>query len=104
MDWLTEFYETYPDVPKFGFVFNSELSHDDYNVIGYADPDIESFLKGLKESGTLDNTMLIVMSDHGHRYVTFPHETKSFSYINRHDFSVKNTLDSGNSEIKNCTL
>ncbi|GIY06873.1 uncharacterized protein CDAR_76941 [Caerostris darwini] len=68
LDWMREFYEVYTDVPKFAFCFNSELSHDDYNYIGYADPDIEGFLKYLSESGILKNTLLIVMSDHGHRF------------------------------------
>lgn len=68
LDWMRQFYDVYPDVPKFAFCFNSELSHDDYNYIGYADPDIESFLRHIHDSGILNNTLLIVMSDHGHRF------------------------------------
>ncbi|GFS53414.1 uncharacterized protein NPIL_44221 [Nephila pilipes] len=68
LDWMRQFYDVYPDVPKFAFCFNSELSHDDYNYVGYADPDIESFLRHLQESGILNSTLLIIMSDHGHRF------------------------------------
>ncbi|GFS48903.1 uncharacterized protein TNIN_22251 [Trichonephila inaurata madagascariensis] len=68
LDWMRQFYDVYPDVPKFAFCFNSELSHDDYNYIGYADPDIEGFLRHVHDSGILNNTLLIVMSDHGHRF------------------------------------
>ncbi|GBM49216.1 hypothetical protein AVEN_158189-1 [Araneus ventricosus] len=68
LDWIRQFYEVYSDLPKFAFCFNSELSHDDYNYIGYADKDMENFLKYLNDSGILENTLLIVMSDHGHRF------------------------------------
>ncbi|RZC34377.1 uncharacterized protein BDFB_009136 [Asbolus verrucosus] len=54
--------------PKFLFGFHGEISHDDYNLVGIADVDLYNFLKDLKESGVLDDTILIVMADHGHRY------------------------------------
>lgn len=67
LDWIRHFYDAYPDVPKFAFGFHGELSHDDYNLVGYADSDIERFLKDLHTDGILNNTLLIMMSDHGHR-------------------------------------
>lgn len=67
LDWLTHFYDVYNDVPKFAFGFHGELSHDDYNLVGYADAELENFLKDLQESGILNNTLLIMLSDHGHR-------------------------------------
>ena len=67
LDWLRHFYDAYPDVPKFAFGFHGELSHDDYNWVGHADSDIERFLINLHEGGILNNTLLILMSDHGHR-------------------------------------
>lgn len=36
--------------------------------MGVADNDIYEFLKTLNESGALENTILIVMADHGHRF------------------------------------
>ncbi|XP_015905104.1 uncharacterized protein [Parasteatoda tepidariorum] len=68
LDWLRQFYDVYSDVPKFALGFHGELSHDDYNLVGHADLDIEKFLIGLKESGILNNTILIMFSDHGHRF------------------------------------
>lgn len=68
LDWLRHFYDAYPDVPKFAFAFHGELSHDDYNLVGYADSDIERFLKDLHSGGILNDTLLIIMSDHGHRF------------------------------------
>ncbi|GFT83877.1 uncharacterized protein NPIL_74251 [Nephila pilipes] len=68
LDWLRQFYEVYSDVPKFAFGFHGELSHDDYNMVGYADSDLEKFLKGLHDDGILNNTLLIMLSDHGHRF------------------------------------
>ncbi|CAL1293248.1 unnamed protein product [Larinioides sclopetarius] len=70
LDWLRRFYEAYNDVPRFAFGFHGELSHDDYNLVGYADSDLEIFLKDLQESGILNNTLLIMLSDHGHRFAS----------------------------------
>ncbi|XP_071034753.1 uncharacterized protein [Parasteatoda tepidariorum] len=66
--WLKTFYDTYTEVPKFGFVFHSELSHDDYNLVQHADGDLEYFLKGLQSSGILNSSLLIVFTDHGNRF------------------------------------
>lgn len=57
----------YKTKPKFLFGFHGELSHDDYNLIGAADDDLLEFLKDLKDSEALRNTILIIMADHGHR-------------------------------------
>lgn len=50
------------------FGFHGELSHDDYNLIGVADDDLLEFLTNLNESGALNNTILVMMADHGHRF------------------------------------
>lgn len=68
LNWLHQFFEVYPDVPKFAFGFHGEISHDDYNLVGAADDDIVDFLKDLHHSNILNNTLLILMSDHGHRF------------------------------------
>ena len=59
--------EKYRDEPKFAFVFHAELSHDDYNLVNVADNDILKMLTQLQNTGHLHNTLLMVMSDHGHR-------------------------------------
>lgn len=57
----------YQTKPKFLFAFHGELSHDDYNLIGVADDDTLNMLSELDNSGALNNTLLILMADHGHR-------------------------------------
>lgn len=70
LQWIRQFFDVYYDIPKFIFGFHGELSHDDYNLIGYADEDIYNFIKDLNEDGILNNTLLILMSDHGHRFAS----------------------------------
>lgn len=54
--------------PSFIFSFHAELSHDSINLVGVADDDIKKWLSDLKTSGLLNNTILILMSDHGNRF------------------------------------
>jgi phosphoglycerol transferase MdoB-like AlkP superfamily enzyme len=61
-------WEAYADKPKWFFGFQSEFSHDDHNRIGIVDDELVSFLSWLRDSGHLNQTMLVVMSDHGHRF------------------------------------
>ncbi|XP_046607068.1 uncharacterized protein LOC124298720 isoform X2 [Neodiprion virginianus] len=68
MNHIKEIFDTYPNQPKFVFGFHGELSHDSYNDIGAADDDVYQWIKSLNDSGHLNNTVLIMMSDHGHRF------------------------------------
>lgn len=68
MNHIKAVFDKHKDQPKFVFGFHGELSHDSYNDIGAADEDVLLWLKDLKKSGHLNNTILIFMSDHGHRY------------------------------------
>lgn len=69
LDYTRDFLEKYNSTnPSFVFSFHAELSHDSINLVGVADDDIRDWLKGLKKSGLLNNTILIVMSDHGNRF------------------------------------
>ncbi|KAJ8960982.1 hypothetical protein NQ318_020286 [Aromia moschata] len=65
---IKDFFTVYKEKPKFLFGFHGELSHDDYNLVGIADDDVMEFLVELNLSGALNNTILIVMADHGHRF------------------------------------
>lgn len=56
-------------MPYFIFSFHGGLSHDDYNLITAADNDILKWLKDLHDNMLLNNTILILMSDHGNRFV-----------------------------------
>ncbi|XP_033207740.1 uncharacterized protein LOC117167143 isoform X2 [Belonocnema kinseyi] len=68
MNYIKTIFDAYKDQPKFIFGFHGELSHDSYNDIGAADEDVYHWIKSLNSSGHLNNTILIVMSDHGHRF------------------------------------
>ena len=54
--------------PRFLLAFNSILSHDNINLVQVADDDTAAHLKEMYESGELDNSFVIVMADHGHRF------------------------------------
>ncbi|XP_048514865.1 uncharacterized protein LOC105688188 isoform X2 [Athalia rosae] len=68
MNYIKTIFDAYKNQPKFVFGFHGELSHDSYNDIGSADDDLYNWIKSLNESGHLNNTVLILMSDHGHRF------------------------------------
>lgn len=56
------------NINVFQFSFHVELSHDSINLVRVIDDDLFAWLKSLKASGTLDNTVFILMSDHGNRF------------------------------------
>ncbi|CRL01832.1 CLUMA_CG015153, isoform A [Clunio marinus] len=69
LDYTKDFLEKYNNTnPSFIFSFHAELSHDSINLISVADDDVEHWLKDMKSSGILNNTILIMMSDHGNRF------------------------------------
>ncbi|CAG0895914.1 unnamed protein product [Darwinula stevensoni] len=74
--YVKNFLDVYQREPKFLFTFQGMLSHDDYNRIGAVDNDFLVFLQWLNDSGHLNNTLLIVMSDHGHRQDLFEYITR----------------------------
>lgn len=70
LDYTVDFLQKYNGTnPTFGFSFHAELSHDSINLIGVADEDITYWLKKLLKSNLLSNTLLIMMSDHGNRFM-----------------------------------
>ena len=68
LNWVSEFFDVYRGKPKFSFLFHSEFTHGGYNELQWADDDLLAFLKHMKDSGHLDNTLLILMADHGARF------------------------------------
>ncbi|KAJ8310199.1 hypothetical protein KUTeg_012064 [Tegillarca granosa] len=73
LDYLKDFFVKYNNVSKFAFGFMSELTHWDNNPGEYLDQDLLNFLKLFKSSRYLDDTLLIMMSDHGARYSRVRH-------------------------------
>ena len=47
----------------------SVLSHADNNDLQLADEDLTKLLLDLKAQGKLENTLVLVMADHGHRFI-----------------------------------
>ncbi|XP_078578347.1 uncharacterized protein LOC144863206 [Branchiostoma floridae x Branchiostoma japonicum] len=68
LKYAHDFVEAYHDVPKFAIVFHTELSHGSLNRVQVADEDILTLIKSWKDKGYLNNTVLILFSDHGARY------------------------------------
>ncbi|ELT92777.1 hypothetical protein CAPTEDRAFT_140198 [Capitella teleta] len=68
LNWIREFYRMYPDQPKFSFLFHSELSHDVHSMSRLIDQDLKDLIWDLDQEGHLDNTLLILMADHGARF------------------------------------
>ena len=68
MNWIRDFYQMYKDEPKFSFLFHSEFTHGYTNELQKADNDLKTFLESLYSGGYLNNTIIILMADHGARF------------------------------------
>ncbi|KHJ95583.1 hypothetical protein OESDEN_04460 [Oesophagostomum dentatum] len=60
--------QVYKDMPRFLLMHQSLLSHDDINLVEVEDEDLAGTLLAMHESGELDDALVIVMADHGHRF------------------------------------
>ncbi|XP_050358004.1 uncharacterized protein LOC126778468 isoform X2 [Nymphalis io] len=56
------------DGKRFCFTFIADITHDDFNMISTADDDTADFLTNFLKSGMGEDTLLMVMGDHGPRY------------------------------------
>ena len=68
LDYITDFSTVFKDKPHFGFTFITRLTHDSISLVGSADYAYEKFLKKFHTQGHLNNTVLILYSDHGYRF------------------------------------
>lgn len=66
-NWIKEFFLMYKRQPKFSFIFHSEASHNYNNPLSLIDDDLKNLLMNMKSNGHLENTILLLMSDHGVR-------------------------------------
>ena len=55
---------------KFSFMFHAELSHGKLTMLQAMDDGIVDFLKDMNENGYLDDTLLVMMADHGARFTS----------------------------------
>ncbi|CAH1645432.1 unnamed protein product [Spodoptera littoralis] len=56
------------DGKKFCFTFSSDISHDNFDQISTADESLLSFMKTFSTTNILEDTLLIIMGDHGSRF------------------------------------
>ncbi|EYB84592.1 hypothetical protein Y032_0314g2249 [Ancylostoma ceylanicum] len=63
-----EFMQVYKDVPRFLLMHQGLLSHDHINLVEVEDEDLANTLLEMHKSGELDDALVIVMADHGHRF------------------------------------
>ncbi|XP_005111704.1 uncharacterized protein LOC101847301 [Aplysia californica] len=68
LDYVTDFSRMFKDKPHFGFTFITRLTHDSISLVGSADYAYLKFLKRFQVEGHLNNTVLILYSDHGYRF------------------------------------
>jgi len=54
--------------PLFAFSFFSALTHENMNEAAYMDGHLERFFQSLNDSGGLENTAVVLFSDHGVRF------------------------------------
>ena len=67
-NWIKQFFHMYPKQPKFSFLFHSEYTHGHTSKVRAADQDMLDFLSYMQNNGFLNNTLLLLMSDHGARF------------------------------------
>lgn len=69
LDYLKEFIDVYGhERKKFSFLFHSDYSHDSSRLLQNADLDLLKQLKWMNETGVLNDSLVILMSDHGARF------------------------------------
>ena len=68
LHWIRDMFYMYADKPKWSFLFHSEFTHGGYSEVRMVDDDLKQFLELLEEGGYLNNTLLILMADHGARF------------------------------------
>ncbi|CAH2061744.1 unnamed protein product, partial [Iphiclides podalirius] len=56
------------DGKRFCFTFIADITHDDFNMISTADEDLARFLRDFQRQGRTEDTLLLLMGDHGPRY------------------------------------
>ena len=61
---ILDLFNNYETKPKFSFMFMGDYSSDINNIVNLVDADVVSFLQEMNQRKWLNNTLLILMSDH----------------------------------------
>ena len=67
-EYTKGFLKAYPTRPKFGFLFQSALCHSGFSLPTIAREYFSNYLRSLRDENLLENTVLMVLGDHGPRY------------------------------------
>ncbi|XP_055953963.1 uncharacterized protein LOC129989445 [Argiope bruennichi] len=67
-DYLRNFIEAMGDRPYFAFAMVSTITHDELNQAGWEDQPTVHILEDLSNMGALNNSLLVLFSDHGLRF------------------------------------
>lgn len=67
MNWVSQLFDSYHGRRKFAFIAHRELAESGKSHL--VDADMKDFLQNLKDKGHLENTLLLIFSDSGARYV-----------------------------------
>ncbi|XP_013422187.1 uncharacterized protein LOC106182088 [Lingula anatina] len=68
LEYFSRFIQTFHKVRFFTFSFYSDLCHEFVNDVQLIDDDLEKTLRLLHQAGYFENTLLIVLGDHGQRF------------------------------------
>ena len=71
LDYTMEFYEKYRGFPKFSISVIASVSHNSLNNMQLIDNDLYQFLISFETKGQRNNTLLIILGDHGPRISQF---------------------------------
>lgn len=67
IDYLKGFLRKYRHKRKLAISWSNEVAHEDFSTLARGDDPLLDFLKWLKESKNIENTVLLTLSDHGFR-------------------------------------
>lgn len=68
LDYIEQFATQMKNHRYFAFEFLTLLSHDDLNEVQVADSDFEKMFLKMQRKGQLNNTIVMVLGDHGNRF------------------------------------
>jgi hypothetical protein len=68
LNYLNDFETVYRNKRRFSFGFHGALSHDSNKPLNLVDDELKEWLENLYNGGLLNNTLFLLMSDHGARF------------------------------------
>lgn len=71
LDYAYKFFQTFHSKKFFGFFWSTSFTHDYMNLPSQGDETVFNFLRRTRENQLLNQTVLIVLSDHGLRWGDF---------------------------------